>query len=88
MRLVAWEESGGGGGGGGESFPHFWINSVKENSKGGKEKERGGEGKHRRNGKKREERKKKIFPTFRRSKLDGPRIKVGPRNESYAWVPK
>ena len=25
---------------------------------------------------------------FRRSKVDGPRIKVGPRNEGYAWVPK
>ena len=28
------------------------------------------------------------FPAFRQSKLDGLRIKVGPRNESYAWVPK
>ena len=28
------------------------------------------------------------FPAFRRSKLDGPRIKVGPRNKSYVWVPK
>ena len=28
------------------------------------------------------------FPTFRWSKLDGPKIKVGPRNDSYAWVPK
>ena len=34
------------------------------------------------------ERKREDFPTFRRSNLDGPRIKVGPRNESYAWVPK
>ena len=32
--------------------------------------------------------KREDFPTFRRSKLDGPRIKVGRRNESYAWVPK
>ena len=30
----------------------------------------------------------KIFPTFQRSKLDGLRIKVGPHNEGYAWVPK
>ena len=44
-----------------------------------------GEGKR---GKKGEERKRKIFPAFRRSKLDGPRIKVGSRNKSYAWVPK
>ena len=28
------------------------------------------------------------FPTFRRSKLDGRRVKVDPRNESYAWEPK
>ena len=32
--------------------------------------------------------KRKIFPAFQRSKLDDPRIKVGPRNKSYAWVPK
>ena len=32
--------------------------------------------------------KREDFPAFRRSKLDGSRIKVGPRNESYAWVPK
>ena len=31
---------------------------------------------------------RKKFSTFRRSKLDGPRIKVGPHNESYVWVPK
>ena len=29
-----------------------------------------------------------IFLVFRQLKLDGLRIKVGPRNESYAWVPK
>ena len=29
-----------------------------------------------------------IFLVFRQLKLDGPRIKVGPRNESYAWVQK
>ena len=33
-------------------------------------------------------REREIFPEFRRSKIDGPRIKVGPCNESYAWVPK
>ena len=34
------------------------------------------------------EKKREIFPAFRRSKLDGPRIKVGPHNESYAWGTK
>ena len=28
------------------------------------------------------------FQAFRWSKLDGSRIKVGPCNESYTWVPK
>ena len=32
--------------------------------------------------------KKGNFPAFQRSKLDGLRVKVDPRNESYAWVPK
>ena len=32
--------------------------------------------------------KENIFPVFRRSELDSPRAKVGPHNESYAWVPK
>ena len=34
------------------------------------------------------ERKSKIFSVFQWSKLDSPRIKVGPHNESYAWAPK
>ena len=29
-----------------------------------------------------------IFPVFRRLELDSPRTKVGPRNESYVWLPK
>ena len=29
-----------------------------------------------------------IFPAFRRSNLDGPRVKVDPRNEGYACIPK
>ena len=37
---------------------------------------------------KRERGKEKIFPVFRLSELDSLRTKVGPRNESYAWVPK
>ena len=41
------------------------------------------EGKRRRGRKKGGEKKKGIFPAFRRSKLDCPRIKVGPCNESY-----
>ena len=32
--------------------------------------------------------KREDFPAFRRSKLDGSRIKVGPHNESYEWIPK
>ena len=35
-----------------------------------------------------EEKKREIFPTFRQSNLDGPRVKVDPRNEGYVWVPK
>ena len=38
--------------------------------------------------KKKERGKERIFPVFRCSKLNSPRTKVGPRNESYAWVPK
>ena len=32
--------------------------------------------------------KKGNFSAFRWSKLDGPRVKVDPCNESYAWAPK
>ena len=46
------------------------------------------EGKRIEKRKKRGDRDREIFPIFRRSKLDGPRVKVGPRNETYAWVPK
>ena len=34
------------------------------------------------------ERKREIFSTFRRSKLDGPRKKVDPSNAGYVWVQK
>ena len=37
---------------------------------------------------KRKEKKMKIFLAFRRSKLDGPGVKVDPCNEGYSWVPK
>ena len=35
-----------------------------------------------------EKRKREIFQAFQRSNLDGPRVKVDPRNEGYVWVPK
>ena len=34
------------------------------------------------------EKKLEIFLAFRWSNLDDPRVKVDPRNEGYAWVPK
>ena len=37
---------------------------------------------------KRERGKDKILLVFRWSELDSPKTKVGPRNESYTWVPK
>ena len=76
------EESGG-------KFPPLLMNSgmrIKKR-KGGKEKKKRGEEKSNRKGKE-NERKRKIFPAFQWSELDGLRIKVGPHNESYAWVPK
>ena len=33
------------------------------------------------------EKKREIFLVFRWSNLDGPRVKVDPRNKGYAWVP-
>ena len=39
-------------------------------------------------GKKGGDKKMEIFPAFRLSNLDDPRVKVDPRIESYAWVPK
>ena len=33
-------------------------------------------------------RKREIFPVFRLSNLDGPRVKVNPRNEGYVWGTK
>ena len=38
--------------------------------------------------KKEGEKKREIFSAFRRLNFDNPRIKVGPHNEGYAWVPK
>ena len=66
------------------TFDGFWN----ENQKGRKEKEK----ERRREGKQIEKMKKieeiKNFPAFGRSKLDGLRIKVIPRNERYTWLPK
>ena len=82
---MAWEESGGGGGGGVSPT----LDQIDGESNGEKRKKKGEEKeKRRRKRKKGEERKRKIFSVFRRSKLDSLRIKVGPRNESYVWVPK
>ena len=73
--------------GGGEVSPTF--DQIDGESKGEKKKKKGEEKeKRRRKRKKGEERKRKIFSAFRLSKLDSLRIKVGPRNESYSWVPK
>ena len=63
----------------------------KENEEKGKWKKNRSLGKIKRGGekkRKKERGKEKIFPVFRRSKLDSPRTKVGLSNESYAWVPK
>ena len=38
--------------------------------------------------KEKREREREDFPMFRQSELDSLRTKVGPHNESYAWVPK
>ena len=35
----------------------------------------------------REKRKRGIFPVFRQSNPDDPRVKVDPRIAGYAWVP-
>ena len=51
-------------------------NGEKEGKKTDRERKKGGE------------KKRGIFLAFRLSKLDGPRIKFGPRNKSYTWVPK
>ena len=67
-----------------------WIKSAGEKEKRGKEKEgrekenRGRRKKRGRKGK----RERDNFSVFRRLKLDGPRIKVGPHSGSYVWVPK
>ena len=91
MRHVARREGGG-------KLPHL-TNSMEKIKRGEdeiekKEKNEENQIKERRREKcsrkreKGEERKRKIFLVFQRSKLDGPRIKVGTCNESYTWVPK
>ena len=54
----------------------------------GEENRRGRERKRIEREKKWGEKKREFFPAFRRSNLDGLRVKVNPRNEGYAWVPK
>ena len=81
----------------GEVSPTF-DQCEKENQKGKKEESQKKKKKERKNrieGKKTDKERKKggekkmdIFPAFRWSNLDGPRIKVNQRNEGYAWVPK
>ena len=56
--------------------------------KGGEENRRGRERKRIEREKKWGEKKREFFPAFRRSNLDGLRVKFNPRNEDYAWVPK
>ena len=71
-------------------FPHG-EKSVEEKGKKKKgEKERKDRGRKtgEKRGRKGKRGKREDFPAFRRSKLDSPRIEVGPRNESYVWVPK
>ena len=73
-----------------ESFPHFdQFGYENQKGEGGKEKEKKKEGKKMdRERKKGGEKKKEIFSMFRRLNLHGPRVKVDPHNEGYAWVPK
>ena len=71
----------------GGNFPTFgtirW--NEKEKNKGRRGGGKSDKGEKRKKG---EERKRKIFSAFQWSKLDSPRIKVDPCNESYAWVQK
>ena len=60
---------------------------MKENQR-EREKKREEKEKRSRNREKGKERKRKIFPTFRRSKLDGPRIKVVHATRAMRGVPK
>ena len=77
------EESGG-------KFPPLLNNSMKENpkKKGERKRERKGRRRKTKGERKNGEEKEKNFLAFQRSKLYGPRIKVCPHNESFAWVPK
>ena len=73
-------------GGKGNEASHL-IKSMGEKEKGKRKKGEVKEKQGRKRGRRRN-RERENFPVFRLSKLDDPRIKVGPRNESYAWVPK
>ena len=75
----------------GGKFPHFWdkFDGVEREEKMRKAKrieEKWKIGQRRRD-EEREKKKREIVPAFRLSNLDGPRVKVDPRND-YAWVRK
>ena len=65
-----------------------WIIIRKEEKERGRESNRERKRRGKRIERDRERRKKKKFPAFRRSELDGPRRKVDPHIASYAWVPR
>ena len=71
----------------GETFPlldqTWWNENEKRERKSKAKKSVGGKSDRGEKMKKGEERKRKIFLAFRRSKIEGPKIKVGPRNENY-----
>ena len=72
------------------SFPHF-DQFGDENHKGEGGKEKGKKKRGRKlieRGRKGEKKKREIFSAFRRSNLDGSRVKVNPCNQGYPWVPK
>ena len=53
-----------------------------------KDKGRKGEGNQGRKRGRKGKRERENFSVLRRSKLNGPRIKVGPCSGSYTWIPK
>ena len=68
----------------------WWIRKGKKGEKKRKRGREANKGERRsrieREGDKGERKKMRIFPVFRRSNPDGPRVKVNPRITGYAWV--
>ena len=68
-----------------------WIRKERKERK-GKREERANKGEREELDREREkgerETKREIFPAFRRSNLDSPRVKVDPCIAGYAWGPK